>query len=573
MNTYKSINYQVSGIRTKLFYVLCFVAIAFCLMIMPSCKTHKEHADYIYTNGKVYTVDDKLSICQSFAIAEGKFIASGTNEYILTAYTSENIIDLKGKTVYPGLIDGYSHFLRYALNLQYADLSKAKSFDEVIYILKAFHVNNPSDWILGVGWNENNWDKKVFPDNKILDKEFPYYPVAIERIDEHTILANSLALKKADITKEKQIEGGKIIVKKGEMTGLLIDKAADIMYKRAFIANSRKKAKALIEAQYKCFATGLTTIVEGGLDKKDIDIIDTLQSRGKLFMRVYALITGTDKNLQYYFNSGTYKTNSLDVRSIKLFADGTLGSRSALLLKPYSDDTGNYGNMMRTPKDIALICRQAYLKGFQVCTHAIGDSAVRNVLQIYADILRDYNAKRWIIEHAQVVNPADMHYFKRYSIIPSVQTVQAISDMNWSIKRLGPERIKDAYAYKRLLSQTGWIINGTDFPIEDMSPILNFYSAVTRKDVNGYPPNGFQSEDVLTKEDALKAMTIWAAKGCFEEREKGSIEPGKLADFIITDKDFMTIPINEVPGVKVISTYIGGVKVYGRTDVGVEIGE
>jgi predicted amidohydrolase YtcJ len=291
-----NIKYRVNNNTIKLSYVLCLVTCILCLMIMSSCKTHKEHADYIYINGKVYTVDDDMTICQSFAIADGKFLATGTNEEIQNAFTSENIIDLKGKVVYPGLIDGHCHFLNYALNLQYADLSKAKSIDEVIDILKAYRINNPSDWLLGIGWNENNWDKKIFPDNKMLDKAFPYFPVALQRIDGHTILANTLALKKADITKDKQIEGGKIIIKNGEMTGLLIDKAAEIMYNRAFRANSRKKAKALVEAQYKCFAAGLTTVVEGGLDKKDIDIIDTLQTRGKLFMRIYAMISATDNN-------------------------------------------------------------------------------------------------------------------------------------------------------------------------------------------------------------------------------------------------------------------------------------
>ena len=210
------------------------------------------------------------------------------------------------------------------------------------------------------------------------------------------------------------------------------------------------------------------------------------------------------------------------------------------------------------------ICKEAYEKGFQVNTHAIGDSAVRNMLNLYAYILKDFNAKRWRIEHSQLVNPDDLIKFKKYSIIPSVQTSHATSDMYWAEQRLGAERIKNAYAYKALLAQNGWLISGSDFPVENINPLLGFYAAVSRKDLKGFPQNGFQMENALSRDEALKAMTIWAAKGCFEDREKGSIEDGKLADFIITDKDIMTVPDSEIPSVKVIATYIGGEKVFSK---------
>ena len=532
------------------------------MLLLFSCNIKKEHAEIIYINAKVYTVDDKGTIADCFVIENDKFIAVGTKHEILKKYTASKIIDLKGKYVFPGLIDGHCHFLHYGLNFQYADLSGAGSMEEVIAILQEFQKQNPSNWILGKGWNQNKWKDKTMPENKKLDEAFQYFPVAITRIDGHAILANSLALKRAGITKDKIIEGGKIIIKDDKMTGLLMDKAADIMSERAFRYNSRQAVKALLNAQKSCFAVGLTTVADAGLEKRDIDIIDTLQTKGKLLIRVYAMLSSDDNNLKYYINTGTYKTPYLDVRSIKIYADGSLGSRGALLLKPYADDPGNYGLMLTKTEEIKRICKLAYEKGFQVNTHAIGDSAVRMVLKIYSEILKDFNGRRWRIEHSQVVDPLDMPLFKKFSIIPSVQTCHAVSDMDWAIERLGPVRIKYAYAYKDLLTQNEWIINGTDFPVESINPLFNFYTAITRKDINNNPVGGFQPENKLTREQALKAMTIWAAKGCLEDREKGSIEPGKLADFIVTDKDFMTILENEIPSVKVLQTYIGAKKVF-----------
>jgi predicted amidohydrolase YtcJ len=348
------------------------------------------------------------------------------------------------------------------------------------------------------------------------------------------------------------------------MTGLLLDNAAEMLYSRAFKADTRHKTQALIEAQERCFAAGLTTVVEAGLDKRDIDLIDTLQTKGKLKMRVYAMLTANENTLKYYLGTGTYKTPYLDVRSIKLYADGALGSRGALLLKPYEDEPDNSGILVSKPAEMKKICEDAYNNGFQVSTHAIGDSAVRMVLHIYGEVLKEYNGRRWRIEHSQVVDPADLQLYKKYSVIPSIQAVHATSDMNWVKDRLGSERTKHAYINKQLLRQNGWLINGTDFPIENISPLQNFYAAVSRRDLKGEPDKGFQGENALTRMEALRSITIWAARGCFEEREKGSIEPGKLADFIVTDKDIMTIPVFGIPSVKVLNTYINGEKVFGE---------
>jgi len=281
-----------------------------------------------------------------------------------------------------------------------------------------------------------------------------------------------------------------------------------------------------------------------------------------MHMRINAMLTPTEETLDYFVKTGIYKTDYLNVRSIKLYADGALGSRGAALIKPNSDDTENTGLIVEPTEVYHRICKLAYENNYQVCTHAIGDSANRMMLDIYAQYLKGKNDLRWRIEHAQIIHPDDLHKFGDYNIVPSVQATHCTSDMYWAGKRLGEERIKSAYIYKELLDQNGWIPNGTDFPVERIEPLLTFYASVARKDLEGFPENGFQKENALTREETLKSMTIWAAKSAFEENEKGSIEPNKLADFIVLEKDLMEIPENEIPSVKIVGTYSSGIEIY-----------
>jgi predicted amidohydrolase YtcJ len=322
--------------------------------------------------------------------------------------------------------------------------------------------------------------------------------------------------------------------------------------------DKQTQIKALEQGQQNCFEVGLTTVCDAGLPKKDILLIDSLQKAGDLKIRIYAMLTPTDENINYFVKKGIYKTDLLNVRSIKLYADGALGSRGACLLKPYSDDPGNYGMILEPVEFYKKMCKIAYDNNYQVNTHAIGDSANRMMLNIYSEFLKGPNDRRWRIEHAQVVNPNDINKFGKYNIIPSIQATHATSDMYWADERLG-DRIKDAYTYKQLLEQNGWIPNGTDFPIEHIDPRLTFYASVARKDLEGYPENGFQIENALTREETLKSITIWAAKAAFEENEKGSIEPGKFADFVVLDSDIMKVKEREIPEVKILSTYLNGI--------------
>ncbi len=325
-----------------------------------------------------------------------------------------------------------------------------------------------------------------------------------------------------------------------------------------------EKTRGLVEAQENCFSVGLTSIADAGLKVDVIKLIDSLNKDGILDIRIYAMLDTDKEGWEEFMDQGIFKNDKLNVRSVKLYADGALGSRGALLLEPYSDDPGNFGLLINEPSYYRDVCNSAYKKGYQVNTHAIGDSAVRMMLRIYGDILKDTNDLRWRIEHSQVVHPDDLHLFRKYSIIPSVQATHATSDMYWADERLGQERIKWAYANKDLLEQNGWLPNGTDFPIESINPLYTFYASVFRKDLDGYPEQGFNMENALSREEALRSITIWASMNAFEELEKGSIEKGKLADFVVMDEDIMTIAESEIPLLKVNKTYLSGEKVYQR---------
>ncbi|HPE33276.1 MAG TPA: amidohydrolase family protein [Bacteroidales bacterium] len=536
-------------------------------MTLTAC-TQKEKADLIITNATVYTVDDNFSIARAIAVSDGKITAVGTTEEVLQHFSSDTILDLENRPVFPGFIDAHCHFLGYGTGLlTRADLTGTKSFDEILEIMKTHQEKFPSAfWLEGRGWDQNDWTEKIFPTNVKLNELFPDHPVLLTRIDGHAAIVNQKALELAGISTETSVEGGEIVQLNGELTGVLIDNAIDLV--RGVIPHPDKEqiAEALLAAQEKCFAAGLTGVHDAGLEKNELEVIESLYHSGQLKMRINAMLLPSDENLETYMNKGITKTDHLTIRSIKLFSDGALGSRGAKLIKDYSDDPGNSGLLLRSPESLAEYCKKAYDKGFQVCTHAIGDSANRLMLKIYGDILKGKNDLRWRIEHAQIVSPEDFEKFGSYSVVPSVQPTHATSDMYWAHERVGAERIKGAYAYQVLMQQNGWIPLGTDFPIEDISPVKTFYAAVARKDLKGWPPGGFQPENALSRTDALRGMTKWAAKASFEENEKGSIEPGKFADFTVLDRDIMVVPEAEIPSSRVVMTFIGGEQVFSALD-------
>ena len=530
------------------------------IAVFVSCQ-QKVTADYIVINANAYTVNESFETAESFAVKDGKFIAVGTNSEILSKYNRLKTIDAKNQTILPGLIDAHCHFYGLGLSLQKVNLRGTKSYDDVLEKLLAFKKEKNADYITGRGWDQNDWEIKEFPTKEKLDKLFPNTPVAVRRVDGHALLVNEAALKYSGITNEnfpKKITGGEFVHKNGKLTGILIDAAM----RHIKTPNTTKKEaiQGLKDAQKISFSYGLTTVNDAGLSKFAIDLIDSLQQTNILKMRVYAMVSASQQNLDHYLLKGITKTDRLNVRSFKVYGDGALGSRGAVMKKPYSDRDNHFGAMMFKPKRYTEIAAQIAKSDFQMNTHAIGDSANAHILKTYKIALKGQKDRRWKIEHAQIIAPEDFDLFD--NIVPSVQPTHATSDMYWAKDRVGKERVKGAYAFKDLLNKYGSVVLGTDFPVEKVSPFLTFYAATVRKDLNGYPKDGFQMENALTREETLKGMTIWAAHSNFEENEKGSIEVGKFADFVILSQNIMEIEGSKIPDTRVKATYVNGEKVH-----------
>lgn len=518
-------------------------------------------ADLIVTNATVYTVNDNFSKSNSFAVNDGQFIAIGTDREILQKYRSERIIDADGQFIYPGFNDAHCHFYGLGMNLlKYADLAGTKSKEEIIARLKEHYQKFGGDWLLGRGWDQNDWQEKEFPTKADLDENFPNVPVYLYRIDGHAGWCNSKALELAGIGKPTPIQGGEIMTKQGKPTGIFIDAAKYLIEKIIPEPDEQQIKQALLLAQEACFKVGLTSVTDCGLSKKVILLIDELQKSGQLKMHINAMLDPTKENFEFFLKNGIYKTDKLQVNTVKLYADGALGSRGALLLNEYSDDPGNQGLLMNDPNWFREKLKLAFDANYQVATHCIGDSANRLMLDLYGEFLKTKNDRRWRIEHSQVINKNDVQKFADFSIIPSVQTTHATSDMYWAEERLGQERLKEAYIYQDLLKTNGWLPNGTDFPVENIDPLYTFYASVFRQDLNGWPEGGFLPENALSREQTLRSITIWAAKSEFQEKEKGSIEVGKQADFVILDKDLLNADRKDILSTNVISLYSAGEK-------------
>ena len=533
----------------KLFSILALITIF-------SCETEKQTADLIVTNAMVYTVDDAFSTKEAFAIKDGKFVAVGTSEDITSSYQSDNMIDANGQAITPGLIDAHCHFLNLGIGIQEVQLMGTESYDEVIQRVVDFQKEKNADYIMGRGWDQNDWEDKVFPKKAKLDELFPDTPIALTRVDGHAILVNQAALDLGKVTGESKIDGGEVVIENGHPTGVLIDNAESLVMNYWPKSTKQEAIDALLGAQDVCFDLGLTTVNDAGLSIEAINLIDSLQQTGDLKMRVYAMASATTKNLDYFIDKGIIKTDFLNVRSFKFYADGALGSRGAMMRDPYSDKSGHFGLLVNDIKTLKATAKRIADSEYQMNTHAIGDSANHAVLDTYKEVLNGKPNRRWKIEHAQIVSAEDFPKFN--DIIPSVQPTHATSDMYWAEERVGEQRMKGAYAFKDLLKQYGKVALGTDFPVERVNPMLTFYAAVARQDLEQYPEGGFQIENALSREEALRGMTIWAAYSNFEEEEKGSIEVGKFADFIILDKDIVTIESKEIPNTKVVGTYVAG---------------
>ena len=534
------------------------ISLLLIFLSLTAC-TQQQKADLIVVNAHIYTIDDEFSKAEAFAVQDGKFIAIGANDEIKKKYATLKTIDAKGETILPGLIDAHCHFYGLGLQQQRVDLTGTKSYDEVLQRIVDFQKEKNVSYITGRGWDQNDWEVKEFPTKEKLDALFPDTPVSVRRIDGHALLANQAAIDLAGVTIHTPFSGGDILKENGKLTGVFIDNPMRLIGSKIPNSTIKESTQALKDAERICFDLGLTTVDDAGLSRGTIELIDSLHQIGELKIRVYAMVSASENNLDYYLNKGISKTDRLNVRSFKFFGDGALGSRGAAMREPYSDKSNHYGALVNTLETLKNTAERIADSDFQMNTHAIGDSANHIMLQTYAAVLKNKTDRRWRIEHAQIISPADFEFFN--NIVPSIQPTHATSDMYWAEDRVGAERIKGGYAYKDLLHKYGKVALGTDFPVEKVDPMLTFYAAVARKDLNNYPKNGFQMENALNREETLKGMTIWAAYSNFEENEKGSIEIDKFADFIILDQNIMEVDISKVPNTKVLETFVNGEKV------------
>jgi predicted amidohydrolase YtcJ len=542
-----------------------FGAVALCLAsLLSGCSDQQQATDLVVYNATVYPVDSAFSTAEAFAVCDGRIAFVGSTDEVRGKYRGAQEIDAAGKFIYPGFYDAHCHFYRYALGLREATLVAAGSWPEVLARLRTHRHQRPQDaWLLGHGWDQNDWPGRQFPTKDSLDKLFPNVPMYLTRIDGHAALANQKALDLAGITAKTVVPGGSIGHDGfGRPTGLLVDNAKALVARLIPEPSSAEATILLQQAEQECLALGLTSLADAGLDRRDIERIDSLQKARQLRLRLNCMVSATPENLDYYLKRGPYRTDFLTVNSFKVYADGALGSRGACLLAPYSDSPHERGFLLQSAATYRKLARRIAASPFQMNTHAIGDSTNRLVLSICGEALRGQRNRRWRIEHAQVVTATDLPKFGRFGLVPSIQPAHATSDMYWAGERLGSARLKTAYAYRDLLQSAGRVALGSDFPVEYLNPLFGFHAAVARQDGKNYPAGGFQMENALSREQALRGMTEWAAWAGFEEKQKGRLAAGLFADFVVLDQDLLRAPKEQLRGAKVLQTWIAGQQVF-----------
>lgn len=524
-----------------------------------------QAADMVVTGARIYTGDSKRPTTEALAVKDGRIIAVG-DEAAKLARPGIRHIDARGATILPGFIDAHGHIAGLGEALETLDLTDARSTAEAAQaVRRAAAGRKPAEWIRGHGWDQTNWGGR-FPSAVDLAEAAPANPVFLSRVDGHAVWVNQRALDLAEVSATtKDPAGGRIVRSAdGKPTGILIDNAMDLVGRKIPAPTPEDTRRRIARAARECARLGLTTVHDAGVNAQELAAYRELIARGELPIRVYAMIGGPGKLWRERLTRGVEIGERLTVRSVKLVADGALGSRGAALLAPYSDDPGNTGLLLTSREEIERVAREAVAAGFQVNTHAIGDRANRITLQAYAAALGGRNDRRFRIEHAQVVAPEDFEVFARYSVTPSMQATHATSDMRWAEARLGKERVAGAYAWQRFLGLGLTLPNGSDFPVENPNPLWGFYAAVTRQDRAGQPSGGWRPEQRLSREEALKSWTWSGAWAAFEEDRKGTLEPGKLADFVMLSADIMSIPPAEILKARVTMTVVGGEVVYSE---------
>jgi len=528
-------------------------------------------------NARIYTVDSDSTVLDNGAMAvspTGEILAIGQAEQIRAQYPQAIQHDLQGRTVLPGLTDAHAHFLGLARTLTTADLVDTKSVEEVIQRLQAFEKTlAEDDWLVGRGWDQNDWPEKEFPTRSDLDQAFPDRVVWLERIDGHAGWANSAALATIDqdLTGDWQPQGGKIHRDtNGEATGIFIDTAAAMLDQLVPPLSDDRLQAAIDEATGILLSQGLTGVHDAGLSWQQIELLRERADQGQLGVRVYAMVDGVGTAMEQLCANGylQHPGGRLIARSMKLYSDGALGSRGAALLSDYSDEPGTRGLLFVSDEDMAAAIRKALACNLQVGVHAIGDAGNRQVLNAFAAGLAEFpqDPGRHRVEHAQVIALDDIPRFADLGITASVQPIHATSDMYWAEDRVGAERIQGAYAWRALVDAGVRLALGSDFPVEQVNPMLGIYAAVSRQDLEGSPAGGWYPDQALSREEAIRGFTLNAAWAAFMEHQVGSLEVGKRADFIVLDRDLMTVDVTRIPGTQVLETWLDGQRVWQKAD-------
>jgi predicted amidohydrolase YtcJ len=532
-----------------------------------------EPADLIVTNARIYTVDDSRPFVSALAVRNGRVQFVGSQrEALFLRGPSTTMVDANGQTVIPGITDAHGHLFEIGTFLRNIDLKDTRSFNDIVTRIGT-HAKSAAanSWIFGRGWDQNQWGDTRFPTHDALSRVSPNNPVILERVDGHAILVNSAAMRAANITAATQAPAGGRIEHdaNGQPTGVFVDNAMDLVQRVVPPLSHDDMRSATLAAVAEANKYGLVGMHDAGEPRAIIDVFEELAKAGNFSLRVYVMISDDSAAIEHYFQRGPQSAlydGHLWIRTIKLYADGALGSRGAALLDPYADDPKNTGLLKSTPDHLRDVSTRALQHGFQVATHAIGDRGNRVALDAYEAALQAVPVvdHRFRIEHVQVLDHADVPRFAKLGVIPSMQAVHQASDMYWAPTRLGYARTFGAYAWRSLLN-TGVIIpNGSDVPVERANPLYSFHAAVSRQDDNGWPPGGWFPEQRMTRDEALKSMTIWPAFAAFQEQVTGSLTPGKYADFVILDRDIMTVPDAEILGTHVSATYIQGRAVFER---------
>lgn len=557
----------------KLFIVLTLlILLSLSLSVIETPLYADTKADTIFKNGNIYTVNDRQPHAEAIAVKNGKIIYVGSNRLVKRFQTSTTrVVDLQGNTVVPGFTDSHYHLIGVGEREVSLNLEGTSSLEDMLAKLKQrVESAKPGEWIVGRGWIETFWKPPVFPTAQDLDRVSPNNPVFLDRADGHGAVVNSLALKIAKIDKNSpNPQGGEILKEKstGEPTGMLLDKAQDIVTRNIPAPTDEDIERAILLGVERSLKLGWCQIQDAGGSYKDVALMRKLYNQGKIKLRIYKAVHGpgqdAEKLLKEGMSVGEYD-GRFTLRTIKLVYDGALGSRGAALLEPYSDhDTSGF--LINKPETLYPILLQALRTGIQVETHAIGDRANREVLALYERAFKEVLPKdrkiatpRWRVEHAQILKLNDLNRFARLGIIPSMQPSHAISDLHFAPRRLGIERLAGAYAWQSLLKSGALIAAGSDAPVERGEPLIEFYAAVARKDQQGFSGDGWHLEEAVTRQQALRMFTLWAAYAAFEEKTKGSIEVGKIADLTVFSKDIMMIAEKEILQTKCVMTVVGG---------------